>query len=286
MTSLLLLLFAFVISNFYRAMLNANYVTKGGYDTAWRRLDQLQNFTLFFTVSDKLVRSRNEYKSFMGGKHVTKFQLYRSACLSKNAEEVDGAFCRLVAYVQRVRDALVYDPGCRSVLHKILGEQQLFGHDNKISCSQQDVKILENIARNSRFIHEADVSNAVTAMLDNKWTALVTTEEYFPAVWKHFKTAMRSHWKLRFAHNYHAPFDNTIPKSESRIIIGSGIVEKSFTRLITSKAHVMRCNVLDCGISGFEWSRGNVRTLPYTRPVLVFLNRSWHLCLSEMIEFT
>lgn len=98
-------------------MLNANDVTKGCSDTGGRRLEEVQNFTLVFTMSDRLVsRGRNEHKSFAGHKNGTAFQLYRSSFLSTDDEKADGACCRLIAYAQKVRNALVYDPSCRYTL--------------------------------------------------------------------------------------------------------------------------------------------------------------------------
>ena len=238
---IIVLLLSLFVTNFYRAELNANFISAEELKTNWTRLEQIKNFTLYFVVGEKFIEEAEKVR----GRDRDRLEYYdfNAGCVVRDGTEteVDGAFCSLSFHGSRLYYMSAFDQACAQPFLRISNGQEPEGAETVYGkCKNKDVNVFLNIMKNTKFLNVTDLDRNIEKYLTEPSTALVTNEEYFPKIWPKFQEVkQRTHGRIKFAHNLDAQLDKSFGGTEQKIIIGSGMGERSFTDLVGNRARAL-----------------------------------------------
>ena len=250
---LVILLMACVLNNFYRAVLNVNYISGTQYGTVWTRLDQLQNFTLYVAHSScSWSQNDDGQKMISDSIKAGGMKAFDKACTAECQTAVEEAFCALWNEMIRIVWTNQGNEACQSLLANVMETEADWSEKERLSllttCDSKRVKLLFRLQRNLLHFSIDKIDTIITDKLSQAATALITTEEYLPRIWEHFEKVMKTHRRVKFSNNYFSTADTTIPQDEEWFLVGSAMGRR-YTRLVTDRVRTM----MSSGVLAF-WS--------------------------------
>ena len=247
-TVLTILYPALVLTNGYRGLLNANYMTLSQYRTSWETIAELENFTLYFALDE---RSYAHFGKLLNDKDdpwrsVSEFA---APCGDEFYTQFNGAFCAFSQGIVDLSSSIIKSHAeCHEVLEEVENNESQNGGNGShmgsdgdgwhCNSAARDLRLYLRLYRSYSILSKAAIAETVTNNLSEPHTAFAISEEYLPTVWRHFRKAMKNDRRLKFAINYNSPHDLTFMVHRSKLVVGSGL-EKRFTERVTKRVGVM-----------------------------------------------
>ena len=265
---LVVLFLAFMLNNLYRAVLSFNYLAGNELITSWHRVDQLQNFSSLYVPLSACVWKAAEYNVRHGMQvKILPDSVLMTACSHYYAVHcagpLDHAPCLLQEERTQIRVAALADQSCRRLKQMLHRNATELGK-SLTNCHNRRTRTFWSLNQRLKYFPAEQLGSYVRNELRKEKTALLSTEEMLPLLWKEFEKAMRENRGLKFSHNYFSPEDDpTITRKGARVIVGSGM-KSEHTKLVTDRVH----SLLLSGIWDFWVSIDRVRQARDKRVVL------------------
>ena len=242
-------LLAFLMSNYYRAELNVNYIAGNDLVPVWHRIDQILNFTALYVpmgtctweIAKELAQLDKDDELLSGNK-------LHFGCTMGLKQFCRGLEDELPCVLSDEKDDLVW-AGRGGVCSSYVHYMQRNGRKLKPmtpECQRKRINVLRGLNRRLKYVPVDQLATYVRNHLTKPNTALISTEAMLGVLWKEFEKAMEEDPKLKFSHNLFSPQDTTIANRDSRLQIVSGM-KPEYTRVVTDRVH----SLLSTGVWDF-----------------------------------